>query len=143
MINKIVLCCFIAICLVNVSVEGKTFSKCELARELVKQGYEKSALGNWVCLVQAESGFRTDIVGKPNKNKSVDYGLFQINDKYWCAHGKAGKDCNVSCENLLKDDITLAARCAQKIFKRHGYKAWYGWRSKCEGKALPSTNECF
>ena len=43
---------------------------------------------------------------------------------------------------LLDDDITDDIICAQKIVKRHGFAAWYGWKNNCDGKALPSINDC-
>lgn len=54
-----------------------------------------------VCLVEAESSRNTAAVGPANSNGSRDYGLFQINNKYWCSNGVAGKDCNVKCEGIL------------------------------------------
>lgn len=39
----------------------------------------------------------------------------------------------------IDDDIT----CAKKIFKRHNFNAWYGWKNNCKGKTLPSVSECF
>lgn len=49
--------------------------------------------------MENESGRKTDRRGKVNKNGSRDYGLFQINDKYWCSNTSTpGKDCNVTCE---------------------------------------------
>lgn len=44
---------------------------------------------------------------------------------------------------LLDDDITDDIKCAQKIFKRHGFSAWYGWKNNCKGKPLPSVDDCF
>lgn len=50
-----------------------------------------------VCLVENESARNTDKTNS-NRNGSKDYGLFQINDKYWCSNsGSPGKDCNVTC----------------------------------------------
>ncbi|GBP19707.1 Lysozyme [Eumeta japonica] len=124
-------------------VNAKTFTRCELARELKKQGFPSSQLRNWVCLVEAESGRRTDVVGGPNSNGSRDYGLFQINDRYWCSTGSSpGKDCNVRCQDLLTDNISKASTCAKKIYARHGFNAWYGWKNKCQGKSLPDISSC-
>ncbi|OWR44725.1 lysozyme II [Danaus plexippus plexippus] len=97
---------------------------------------------DWVCLVEHESGRNTSKIGKVNKNGSRDYGLFQINDKYWCSNTSSkGKDCNVTCAEVSQDDITKAATCAKKIFKRHGFNAWYGWKNHCQG-ALPDISSC-
>ncbi|CAK1540730.1 unnamed protein product [Leptosia nina] len=122
--------------------EAKTFTRCDLVRELRNQGFPEDDLRNWVCLVESESSRSTSAVSKKNKNGSRDYGLFQINDKYWCSTKKnPGKDCNVLCSQLITDDITKASTCAKKIFKRHGFDAWYGWKSHCQG-TLPDIKSC-
>lgn len=53
-----------------------------------------------VCLVESESSYRTDIVGPPNVDGSRDWGLFQINDRYWCQGQYAGSKnmCGKNCE---------------------------------------------
>nr|P50717.1 RecName: Full=Lysozyme; AltName: Full=1,4-beta-N-acetylmuramidase; Flags: Precursor [Hyphantria cunea]AAA84747.1 lysozyme [Hyphantria cunea] len=133
-----------AIAAVCIHCEAKYYStRCDLVRELRKQGFPENQMGDWVCLVENESGRKTDKVGPVNKNGSKDYGLFQINDKYWCSNTRTpGKDCNVTCADLLLDDITKASTCAKKIFKRHNFRAWYGWRNHCDGKTLPDTSNC-
>ncbi|XP_044726460.1 lysozyme-like [Chrysoperla carnea] len=127
----------------NNLANGKTFkNECELAKELLKHGFPKNQLNDWTCLVLSESSGDTKKTHK-NNNGSTDYGLFQINDRYWCAHGKNGKDCNVNCNDLLKDDITLAAKCAKKVYDRHGFEAWYGWKNKCKNGKAKSVQHCF
>ncbi|CAH2232673.1 lysozyme-like [Pararge aegeria] len=134
---------FVAIAAVVVlQCESKTFKRCELVRELRSQGFPENKLRDWVCLVESESSGNSNKVSKENKNGSRDYGLFQINDKYWCSHtSTAGKDCNVTCAELITDDITKAAKCAKKVFKRHGFNAWYGWKNRCQG-TLPDISSC-
>ncbi|KAJ8719037.1 hypothetical protein PYW07_016593 [Mythimna separata] len=118
---------------------GKTLSECELVRELRKHGFPENQLKDWVCLVNAESSRRTNVVGPPNSDGSHDYGLFQINDRYWCsATDKPGKGCNVRCKDLLLDDISKQAQCAKTVFGVHGFEAWYGWANKCKGRPLPA-----
>ncbi|XP_026331784.1 uncharacterized protein LOC113239129 [Hyposmocoma kahamanoa] len=118
-------------------------TRCQLVRELRKHGFPASQLRNWVCLVESESSRYTDIVSKPNSNGSRDYGLFQINDRYWCSNtNKPGKDCNVTCAALLTKDITKSAQCAKKIYSRHNFNAWYGWINKCKNKPLPDISKC-
>ncbi|KAL5280216.1 hypothetical protein ACFFRR_004278 [Megaselia abdita] len=128
------------------SVQGKIYSKCELARTLSQNGIPRSELPDWVCLVQAESNYNTKATNT-NTNKTKDWGIFQINDKWWCkpSDGRFSyNECNLNCDrDLLSDDITKATTCAKKIKGRQGFKAWYGWQNKCQGKKLPSVNECF
>ncbi|GBP26039.1 Lysozyme [Eumeta japonica] len=124
-------------------INGKTFSRCELARALKNHGFPRDKLPDWVCLVEAESSRRTDVVGGPNSDGSHDYGLFQINDRYWCSTtNNPGKDCHVRCKDLLTDDITKASNCAKKIYRIHNFNAWYGWQNKCRGKPLPDLSHC-
>nr|BAB20806.1 lysozyme [Samia ricini] len=122
--------------------DAKRFTRCGLVQELRRQGFDESLMSNWVCLVENESGRFTDKIGKVNKNGSRDYGLFQINDKYWCSTGSTpGKDCHVTCNQLLTDDISVAATCAKKIYKRHKFDAWYGWKNHCQ-HGLPDISDC-
>ncbi|XP_058456245.1 lysozyme-like [Malaya genurostris] len=115
--------------------QAKTFGECELARLLrTKYGFDRSKVNNFVCLAKAESGLRTTATNK-NKNGSTDYGLFQINNNYWCStpgFQSAGNDCRIACSAFLTDDISQAVTCANKIYARHGYSAWYGWKAKCK-----------
>nr|ABC73705.1 lysozyme [Antheraea pernyi] len=140
MFKYIVLFAVLALSLHN--CEGKWFTKCGLVHELRRQGFDESLMRDWVCLVENESSRYTNKIGKVNKNGSRDYGLFQINDKYWCSKTSTpGKDCNVTCNQLLTDDITVAATCAKKIYKRHKFNAWYGWLNHCQ-HSLPDISDC-
>ncbi|KAK9504303.1 hypothetical protein O3M35_010668 [Rhynocoris fuscipes] len=123
--------------------QAKVFSRCELARELVKHGIPRGDLPNWVCLIEAESGRNSRARGGPNYNGSYDNGLFQINDQFWCMNGRPGHDCHVSCEALRSDDIGPSVKCALLIKSRQGWGAWYGWKNKCRGRPLPNVNSCF
>nr|XP_029735634.1 lysozyme [Aedes albopictus] len=131
--------------LLGPQADAKKFDKCSLAKALLAQGFSKADLRNWVCLVQNESGMDTTKKNN-NRNGSTDWGLFQINDRYWCdpqdKSKKASNDCKIKCSELLNADISKASTCAKKIHKRHGYRAWYGWINRCEGKALPDLSKC-
>ncbi|XP_077291947.1 lysozyme-like [Arctopsyche grandis] len=121
------------------STTAKVFTRCELAQELKRQGFNQ--ISNWVCLIEAESGRNTAVKGGPNNDGSYDWGLYQINDRYWCVPGAVGGDCRITCQNLLTDDITVASNCAKMIWNRHGWTAWNGWKAKCQG-ALPDLSSC-
>lgn len=141
MMTKIVF--FVVLAVICASTFAKDISRCDLVKELRKHGFPEDKLADWVCLVEAESSRKTHKIGKVNKNGSRDYGLFQINDKYWCSNtNTAGKDCNVTCADVTTDDITKAAVCAKKVYRRHNFMAWYGWRNKCQGKSLPDISSC-
>nr|Q7SID7.1 RecName: Full=Lysozyme; AltName: Full=1,4-beta-N-acetylmuramidase [Antheraea mylitta]1IIZ_A Chain A, LYSOZYME [Antheraea mylitta] len=120
----------------------KRFTRCGLVNELRKQGFDENLMRDWVCLVENESARYTDKIANVNKNGSRDYGLFQINDKYWCSKGSTpGKDCNVTCSQLLTDDITVASTCAKKIYKRTKFDAWSGWDNHCN-HSNPDISSC-
>ncbi|CAH0583074.1 unnamed protein product [Chrysodeixis includens] len=128
----------VALCFVSGSY-GKTFSECELVQELRRQGFPHDQLKDWMCLIEAESSRRTNVVGRANADGSSDFGLFQINDRYWCNNGDhPGKGCNIRCNDLLLDDITIASQCTKKIFAVHHFNAWVGWTNKCRGRNLPN-----
>uniref|UniRef100_A0A4X1W1V6 lysozyme n=1 Tax=Sus scrofa TaxID=9823 RepID=A0A4X1W1V6_PIG len=111
----------LALLLLSVSVQAKVYDRCEFARILKKSGmdgYRGVSLANWVCLAKWESDFNTKAI---NRNVgSTDYGIFQINSRYWCNDGKTPKAvnaCHISCKVLLDDDLKI-----HKALK-HG---WHG-----------------
>ncbi|XP_075975947.1 lysozyme-like [Anticarsia gemmatalis] len=137
--TRIILVCFMFY-FISTAI-AKTFSKCELVYELRRQGFPEYQMKDLVCLVEAESSFQTNIKGGPNTDGSYDWGLFQINDRYWCnAANWPGKGCDVRCSDLLLDDITQASSCAKKILAYQGLDAWYGWVNHCKGRWLPDLN---
>ncbi|XP_033157262.1 lysozyme P [Drosophila mauritiana] len=138
---------FLVICalaLAAVATQARTMDRCSLARAMSKLGVPRDQLAKWTCIAQHESSFRTGVVGPANSNGSNDYGIFQINNKYWCkpADGRFSyNECGLSCNALLTDDITNSVRCAQKIQRQQGWTAWSTWKY-CSG-SLPSINSCF
>ncbi|XP_063065788.1 lysozyme C II-like [Engraulis encrasicolus] len=82
-----------------------TMEKCDLARKLKRAGmhnYNGVPLSDWVCLAEHESSYRTDVVGPPNSDGSRDYGIFQINNRYWCKDGQfSGTGCGVNYRGEL------------------------------------------
>uniref|UniRef100_G3MMW7 lysozyme n=1 Tax=Amblyomma maculatum TaxID=34609 RepID=G3MMW7_AMBMU len=113
---------------------GRKFTFCSLAKELRRHGIPRNQIPNWVCLVNSESGMNTKATNR-NKNGSTDYGLFQINSGYWCSPGPHNI-CRVKCRALLSDNISAAVKCARRIHKSSGFKAWYGWQARCRGRNL-------
>uniref|UniRef100_A0A182J560 lysozyme n=1 Tax=Anopheles atroparvus TaxID=41427 RepID=A0A182J560_ANOAO len=126
------------------SAYGKIFTKCELANVLFNNGFPKSQIPDWICIAEHESAFNTKAINRQNDDGSVDYGIFQINSRYWCSEDSTpGKECNVTCEELLDDDIRDSLACIKIIYNVHHFHAWVAWRNKCDGKPLPSISECF
>uniref|UniRef100_A0A1Y9J087 Glycosyl hydrolases family 22 (GH22) domain-containing protein n=1 Tax=Anopheles quadriannulatus TaxID=34691 RepID=A0A1Y9J087_ANOQN len=122
--------------------EAKTFTKCELVKAMYSRGISKKLLPDWACLVQWESSYSTTATHK-NTDGSTDYGIFQINNAYWCDSHYGSNLCNIPCQNLLTDDISEDIKCAKIVYSHHGFNAWYGWVDHCKGKALPDIRECF
>ncbi|XP_037702176.1 lysozyme C, tracheal isozyme-like [Choloepus didactylus] len=126
--------------LLSASVQGKTFERCALAKTLKNlglDGYKGVSLANWMCLTKWESGYNTKATNYNSGPQSTDYGIFQINSRYWCNDGKtpnAVNSCGISCSVLLQDDITQAVKCAKKIVSDQGITAWVAWKSHCQGK---------
>lgn len=124
---------------------GKVFTRCGLAQEMYRLGTPKSELPKWTCIAQYESSYNTAAVGPTNYNGSNDYGIFQINDYWWCqpASGKFSyNECALSCSNLLTDDITRSVTCARKIKSQQGWTAWSVYNKYCSG-TLASVDSCF
>lgn len=127
--------------------ESKVFERCELARELKNKYHMPSELSTWVCLAYHESRFRTDAINTHNRDHSIDNGLFQINNRYWCDQGSRG--CGVSCAELRTDDITKQVNCAKTVFHetvklgRNGFSAWAAYAPHCRGNTKSYIQGCF
>ncbi|CAG9853934.1 unnamed protein product [Phyllotreta striolata] len=124
--------------------ECKVYTKCGLAHELLMMGFDKSYVGNWVCMIESESGRDTSKqVNKANGGRAL--GLFQINSKEYCTFGRPGGKCNAKCEDFLDEELTKDAACAKKIQSDLGFRYWQGWTRSCYGRSYPSTivSQCF
>ncbi|XP_037909237.1 lysozyme [Hermetia illucens] len=121
--------------------EAKVFTRCQLAKELIRYDFPRTFLSNWVCLIESESG-RSTSKTLQLPNTSANYGIFQINSKTWCRKGRKGGLCEMKCEDFLNDDISDDARCAKQIYNRHGFQGWPGWVNKCRGRPLPDVLKC-
>ncbi|KAM8973276.1 lysozyme C-like [Pelodytes ibericus] len=122
--------------------DGKIFERCELARKMKGMGldgFKGYSLPNWVCTANYESSFNTRATNR-NSDNSTDYGILQINSRWWCDDGKtpgAHNACRISCYELLNDDITASITCAKRVVSDpNGMGAWVAWRNHCKGKDL-------
>ncbi|XP_070597199.1 lysozyme C-1-like [Erythrolamprus reginae] len=122
--------------------EAKVYSKCELATILKRNGmdgYRGVKLGDWICMAYHESRYNSRAVGPRNTDGSRDYGIFQINSRYWCNNnqGPTANGCNKSCSDFTNDDITNDIACAKRIVRDpQGMGAWVAWRNHCKGRDL-------
>lgn len=129
--------------LLSVTAQAKVYSRCEFARILKRSGmdgYWGISLADWVCLAQHESSFNTRATNFNSERRGTDYGIFQINSRYWCNDGKtprAVNGCRISCSALLQDDITEAIKCAKRVVRDpKGIRAWKAWENRCENQNL-------
>ncbi|MEE6480524.1 hypothetical protein FKM82_012597 [Ascaphus truei] len=122
---------------------GKVFERCELAGTMKKMGldgFKGYSLPNWVCTAYFESTFNTQATNFNRIDNSTDYGIIQINSRWWCNDGKTPRShnaCQIECSAFLSDDITESVKCAKRVVSDpNGMAAWVGWRNNCEGKDL-------
>lgn len=102
------------------STNRKVYERCELAQELrYKHNVPLDQIHTWVCIVQRESNFDTSAIGRLNADGSLDHGLFQISDIYWCLDGGVGKGCNAACTDFEDTDITDDVKCVTQIYEEH------------------------
>ncbi|XP_072506520.1 lysozyme C-like [Notamacropus eugenii] len=124
------------------TVHGVRMSRCAFARrirDLGLNGYRRISLANWVCLARWESNFNTTATNYNAWDRSTDYGIFQINSRYWCDDDKtphATNGCGVRCSQLLEDNLVKAVECAKQIVRQQGIRAWVGWKNHCDGHRL-------
>ncbi|XP_068190383.1 lysozyme C-like [Antennarius striatus] len=139
--RKSIMKCLVFLLLVAVA-NARTFSRCEWARVLRSygmDGYRGHSLANWVCLSKWESDYNTRATNY-NSDGSTDYGIFQINSRWWCSNGTpTSNGCNMKCSELLSDDVSAAINCAKRVARDpNGIRAWVAWRKHCEGRDLSS-----
>ncbi|DAA29816.1 TPA: lysozyme-like [Bos taurus] len=130
--------------LLSVPVQGKVFERCELAKTLKRlgmDGFRGVSLANWLCLTKWESSYNTKATNYNPSNESTDYGIYQINSKWWCKTPKAVDGCPVSHSKLMGNDIAKAVACAKKIVSEQGITAWVAWKSHCRDHDVSSYVE--
>ncbi|XP_071376788.1 lysozyme C II-like [Centroberyx affinis] len=123
---------------------ARVYDHCEWARVLKAHGmdgYYGHSLANWVCLSKWESDYNTEAIHH-NSDGSTDYGIFQINSRYWCEDYRTpgGKNvCGILCSELLTGDVSIAIRCAKRVVQDpNGIGAWVAWRNHCQYQDLSS-----
>lgn len=98
----------------------KIYERCELARELYHvHNLPFDQIATWVCIAKYESNYNTSAVGYLNGDGSLDHGLFQISDIFWCSPPGKGWVCGISCAKLENSDITDDVQCMKRIYDEH------------------------
>ncbi|MBN3300744.1 LYSC protein, partial [Amia calva] len=112
------------------SVNGMVYERCELARILQANGmdgYWGYSLGDWMCMAYWESGYNTQAIDH-DSDGSTDYGIFQINSRWWCQNyetANAEDACGINCSELLTDNIGVDITCAKRVVRDpNGMSAW-------------------
>ncbi|KAL6097306.1 lyz [Pungitius sinensis] len=123
---------------------AKVYERCEWARVLKAygmDGYRGYSLADWVCLSHRESGYSTTAINL-NTDRSTDYGIFQINSRWWCNDGRtpgSKNGCAIQCSALVSDNVRVAINCAKRVVRDpNGMRAWVAWRNHCENRDLSS-----
>lgn len=129
---------------------GKTYERCELAKELRNvHNIPLDQLHTWVCIANHESRFNTAAIGRLNADGSLDHGLFQISDIYWCSNEGIGKGCNAACSDFRNADISDDVRCVRQIYDEHqrlfgnGFHAWAVYEPHCRHQTNQYISDCF
>jgi len=95
-------------------VHGPSLSEPEVRQVLNKAGFPAKAIPSMLQIAHCESSFSATAENM-NRDGSVDFGLFQINERNWGGY-------NVTKTEL--SDPYNNARCAYQIWQRQGYGAW-------------------
>uniref|UniRef100_UPI003AB0287C lysozyme C II-like n=1 Tax=Centroberyx gerrardi TaxID=166262 RepID=UPI003AB0287C len=123
---------------------ARVYDRCEWARVLKANGmhnYRGNSLANWVCLSKWESNYNTEAINH-NSDGSTDYGIFQINSRWWCEDNRtpgSRNACGIQCSELLTDDVSIAINCAKRVVRDpNGIGAWVAWRRHCQYQDVSS-----
>lgn len=141
---KILIVCIV----INLAlIDAKIFDRCTLAKLLkTKYHFPRSQISRWICIVQHESNFNTKAMNKV----TMDYGLFQISQKYWCdpALDTPKGGCNTPCTKFRDDNINDDVKCVKTIYKEfkrlkgNGFKAWTTYDAYCKGNTAKYISKC-
>ncbi|XP_077777216.1 uncharacterized protein LOC114587986 isoform X1 [Podarcis muralis] len=93
-----------------------------------------------VCTACHESSYNTAATHYNDYDGSTDFGIFQINSRYWCQDGSqpSSNMCRIHCSELLTDNVAPDVACAKIVVdnSEDGMGAWVAWRLYCQGRDL-------
>lgn len=101
----------------------------EVIGALLEAGFAGEEVDRFVCLANGESG-----MGEATFNGSCCHGLLQVHSVH------RGKTCPTWNTRARTDpesiyNFTFNAKCAYKIYKSQGIKAWESWGRHCKSGA--------
>ena len=104
-------------------LRGKQWKIKDLKVLLRNAGFSQDEIPVMLCIMKWESSFFERALNY-NNNGSIDFGLFQINNRYWGKRNRSG--CSYVGSELLNYKNNL--RCARKIYQKKGYNAWNAYK---------------
>lgn len=117
---------------------AKIFQKCEFAQELhLEHEVPREEIYKHLCIANTLHQTHADEVGSAGH-----LGIYGIGSMWWCGQGSPGGSCNVSCSNLLDDDITDDLACASLILSQQTLAAWGKTDAACKRKYQNEVEEC-
>ncbi|XP_069748527.1 lysozyme C-1/C-2-like [Narcine bancroftii] len=135
-------------------VSAEVFSRCQIVHAIKNSkliDFTQYSVADWVCMASHESSYNTLAVnyqrGSDGKIWSADYGIFQINSKWWCVDTMfpfGANGCHVNCNSFLTNnaDLQPSIDCAAIIVQQQGMEAWTSWVNNCKGKWIAYYSWC-
>jgi lysozyme C len=76
------------------------------------------------------------------KNAGGYIGIYGVSHEAWCHEDHPGGGCNVTCSDLLDDDIADDVACANTILAKETVRAWGTTERKCRATYEHKVREC-
>ena len=112
----------------------KQFEQCEFAVELFKtHEVSRDDIYKHLCIVSALH---------TGQNVGGHLGIYNIGSLWWCKKDEPGGSCNVTCSDLLDDDIADDVACANLILSQQGVEAFGTTMRFCKKAYGEKANEC-
>lgn len=125
---------FIFIALSFELAKAKQYELCEFATEIFEtHKVPRDEIYKHLCIVK--------ILHTSMRNGDF-VGIYALGSQWWCGQESPGGRCNVTCSDLLDDDIADDVQCANLILKEQGLKGWNLNENVCRIAFQDSTNEC-
>ncbi|XP_034230753.1 lysozyme 1-like [Thrips palmi] len=112
----------VALLLCVAACNAKIWERCDLARTLLNTyKLPRDQLDTWMCIAYRESRYDSSHINTMNSDGSKDYGLFQINNRYWCHSSDSPAPnqnlCNVACDTVL-NDMGATVTCIKTMYAK-------------------------
>ncbi|XP_063709657.1 uncharacterized protein LOC134838122 [Culicoides brevitarsis] len=105
-----------------VFTNAKNYNRCDFFKELTEKFNIAEETAAKISCIAEKSVFETNrvVYHPPQEEHSFlsshpNYGIFQINSKYWCSEVGNGGICKINCQKLIDDDLEDDIECLKKI----------------------------